>query len=177
MIYSIPPAFTLISSSRKQHVKEDENPLSLSSRRSHILELIILSLPVLHWCMNPPLVPQPIRVPYTHPNFPLRILSSVSSVTGMIVVGETLPSNTGMSDTPEHYPTSLRYLRASHSILGGFWIGDQVATRANSAPLSDANGTPLGDPIYNAFVLQEAVRLVDTSDRAIKTGREKALFM
>ncbi|KAI0254761.1 hypothetical protein BJV78DRAFT_1182797 [Lactifluus subvellereus] len=177
VLYSIPPAFTLISSSRRQHAKEDENLPPLSSSRSHIPELIIVILPALHWCLNPPLVPQPIRMPYTHPNFPLRILSSVPSVTGIIVVGETLSSNTGVSDTLERYPTSLRYLRASHSILGGFWIGDQVSTRANSPPLLDASGTPLGDPIYNAFVLQEAVRLIDTSDRAIETGREKALFI
>jgi hypothetical protein len=82
-----------------------------------------------------------------------------------------------MSDTSKRHTPSLRYLRSSHSILGGVWIGDQVATRANSAPLLDAEGTPLGDPIYNAFLLQEAVRLVDMSDRAIEPGQEKALFM
>ena len=95
----------------------------------------------------------------------------------MVVVGESLPSETWVPDSPEHQPMSLRYLRASHSILGGVWIGDNVSTRANSAPLLDAEGTPLGDSIYSAFVLQEAVRLVDTTDRAILSGQEKALFM
>jgi hypothetical protein len=101
----------------------------------------------------------------------------VPSVTGMIVVGESLLSDAGVQDTVERQPTSFRYLRASHSILGGVWIGDNVSTRANSAPLLDAEGTPLGDSIYSAFVLQEAVRLVDTSDRAVQSGQEKALFM
>jgi hypothetical protein len=170
--------FTSVPSPRKQDDKKDEHPPFVSMRRSHGLQLILLViLPALHWCLGPPLVPQPMREPYTHPKFPLRVLSSVSSVTGIVVVGESLPSDAWVSDPSEHYPLSLRYLRASHSILGGVWIGDQVSTRANSTPLHDANGTPLGDSFYHAFVLQEAVRLVDTTDRAIETGREKALFM
>lgn len=72
---------------------------------------------------------------------------------------------------------SLRYLRASHSILGGVWIEDKISTRAGSAPMLDVEGTPLGDSIYSAFVLQEAVRLIDTTDRAVQSGQEKALFM
>jgi hypothetical protein len=122
-------------------------------------------------------LPQPLTDPYTHPNFPLRILSSVPSVTGRIVVGESLPSDSWVPGASGQYPTSFRYLRASHSILGGVWIGDNVSTRDNSAPILDATGTPLGDSIYNAFVLQEAVRLFDTTDRAVQSGQEKALFM
>jgi hypothetical protein len=139
--------------------------------------LVVLVLPPLLWLLHPPLLPQPMTRSYTHPNAPLRILSSVPSVTGIIVVGESLPSDTWVPDTHERQPTSLRYLRASHSILGGVWIGDKVSTRANSAPLRDAEGTPLGDSIYSAFVLQEAVRLLDTADRAVQSGQEKALFM
>jgi hypothetical protein len=139
--------------------------------------LVILVLPVLHWLSNPPLLPQPMTEPYTHPNFPLRILSSLPSVTGIVVVGESLPSDTWVPDMPEQYPTSFRYLRASHSVLGGVWIGDKVSTRANSTPVLDATGTPLGDSIYSAFVLQEAVHLIDTTDRAVQSGQEKALFM
>lgn len=136
--------------------------------------LVILTLPALLWLSNPPLLPQPLTEPYTHPNFPLRILSSMPSVTGRIVVGESLPSIPGASG---QYPTSFRYLRASHSILGGVWIGENVSTRDNSAPVLDATGTPLGDSFYNAFVLQEAVRLFDTTDRAVRSGQEKVLFM
>jgi hypothetical protein len=168
---------TSAPSPRKQNDKDEHLPF-VSMRLSHGLQLVILViLPALHWCLDPPLVPQPMREPYTHPKFPLRVLSSVSSVTGIVVVGESLPSDAWVSDPSERHPLSLRYLRASHSILGGVWIGDHVSTRANSAPLHDAKGTPLGDSFYLAFVLQEAVRLVDTTDRTIETGREKALFM
>ncbi|KAH9999948.1 hypothetical protein BJV77DRAFT_975493 [Russula vinacea] len=139
--------------------------------------LVILVLPALHWLSNPPLLPQPMTEPYTHPNFPLRILSSLPSVTGIVVVGESLPSDSWVPDMPEQYPTSLRYLRASHSILGGVWIGDKVSTRANSTPVLDATGTPLGDSIYSAFVLQEAVHLIDMTNRAVQSGQEKALFI
>jgi hypothetical protein len=178
-LYCTLPAFTSWSSPPKQGDKENEDLPSTSSRRLYGLELILVILPVLQWCLSPPLVPKPMREPYTHPTFPLRILSSVSSVTGVVVVGESLPSDSWVSDTSKRYSPTVRYLRASHSLLGGVWIGNQVSTRDNtgSAPLLDAKGTPLGEPIFQAFVLQEAVRLVDTSDREIETGREKALFM
>jgi len=155
---------------------EGESLPSTSSRRL-VPGLTALLFPLLLWRLGPTVLPQPLTEPYTHPSFPLRILSSVPSVTGIIVVGEILPSDTWVPDTPESYPSSLRYLRASHSILGGVWIGAKVSQRASGAPLLDAKGTPLGDSIYSAFILQEAVRLIDTSDRAIRTGREKALFM
>jgi hypothetical protein len=155
--------------------ENDEDKLSPSTPSRHLVpKLTALLFPLLLWRLGPPVLPQPLTEPYRHPSFPLRILSSVPSITGIIVVGETLPSDTG---TPESYPTSLRYLRASHSILGGVWIGDNISQRASSAPLLDTKETPLGDSIYGAFVLQEAVRLIDTSDRAIRTGQEKALFL
>jgi hypothetical protein len=148
---------------------------SFSSR--WFFRLVILTLPALLWLSNPPLLPQPLTEPYTHPNFPLRILSSIPSVTGRIVVGESSPADSWVPGASGQYPPSLRYLRASHSILGGVWIGDQISTKDNSAPTLDATGTPLGDSIYSAFVLQEAVRLFDTTDRAVQSGQEKALFM
>jgi len=154
-----------------------DRPLMHSSSSWFLTWIVVLSFPLLLWFLGPPLLPQPTTRPYTHPNFPLRILSSLASVTGTIVVGESLPSDSWVPGTHEHQPPSLRYLRASHSILGGVWIGDQVSTRGDSAPLLDAEGTPLGDSIYSAFVLQEAVRLVDTTGRAIQSGQEKALFM
>jgi hypothetical protein len=143
---------------------------------SWFLMLVVLVLPALLWRLNP-LLPQPVTEPYTHPNFPLRILSSLPSITGVVVVGEILPSDTWVPGTPEKHPTSMRYLRASHSILGGVWIGDKVWTRANGAPMLDAAGTPIGDSIYTAFALQEAVRLIDTTNRAVQSGQEKALVM
>jgi len=152
-------------------------PLSPVSSSWYLTQLFLLVLSTLLWFLRPPLLPQPMTGHYTHPNFPMRVLSSVPSVTGMIVVGEILPHETGAPSTSESHPTSFRYLRASHSILGGVWIGDKVATRAGGVPVLDAEGTPLGDSIYSAFVLQEAVRLVDTTDRAIQGDQENALFM
>ena len=158
--------------------KDNDGDKSLpSTSRRLVPGLTALLFPLLLWRLGSPVLPQPLTEPYKHPSFPLRILSSVPSVTGMIVVGETLPSHAQVPSTLESYPSSLRYLRASHSILGGVWIGDNVSQRGDGAPLLDAEGTPLGDSIYNAFALQEAVRLIDSSDRAIQTGQEKALFM
>lgn len=170
---SSPPASVTSFLTRQRNLDE---PLSAVSS-SWFFRLVILTLPALLWLSNPPLLPQPMTEPYTHPNIPLRILSSIPSVTGRIVVGEFLPSDSWVPGTSGQYPTSFRYLRASHSILGGVWIGDNVSTRDNSDPTLDATGTPLGDSIYSAFVLQEAVRLFDTSDRAVRSGQEKALFM
>lgn len=155
---------------RRQH--DLDEPLSAVSS-SWFFRLVILTVPALLWLSKSPLLPQPLSEPYTHPNLPLRILSSTPSVTGRIVVGEFLP----VPGASGQYPTSFRYLRASHSILGGVWIGDKVSTRDNSAPILDASGTPLGDSIYSAFVLQQAVRLFDTTGRAVRSGQEKALFM
>jgi hypothetical protein len=175
VLYVSSSALFSVSSPRTEHDEGKSLP-SISSRRL-VPGLTALLFPLLLWRLGPPILPQPLTEPYTHPSFPLRILSSVPSVTGIIVVGETLPPDTRMAGTPETYPSSLRYLRASHSILGGVWVGDKISQRTSGAPLLDAEGTPLGDSIYSAFVLQEAVRLIDTSNRAIRTGQEKALFM
>ncbi|KAF8272063.1 hypothetical protein EI94DRAFT_1718915 [Lactarius quietus] len=174
-LYVSSSAFVSVSSPRRENDKDKSLP-SISSRRL-VPGFIALLFPLLLWQLGTPVLPQPLTEPYTHPSFPLRIISSEPSVTGIIVVGETLPSDTWVPGTTESYPSSLRYLRASHSILGGVWIGDKISQRASGSPLLDAEGTPLGDSIYSAFVLQEAVRLIETSDRAIRAGQEKALFI
>ncbi|KZP20218.1 S-adenosyl-L-methionine-dependent methyltransferase [Athelia psychrophila] len=90
------------------------------------------------------------------PAYPINILSSVQSTTGLIVVGEIhAPANNQLALPIE----AVRFLRASHSLLGGVWIDDKVHTLDDSPAYTDGNGTPLGDSIYAAFVLQEAVRL------------------
>lgn len=167
----------MISPPQRRQDRDGDEPSPPVSSSWPLTWLVISVLPALLWLLNPPLLLQPMTGPYTHPNFPLRILSSVPSVTGIIVVGESLPYDTWVPGTPERHPMSLRYLRASHSILGGVWIEDKISTRAGSAPMLDVEGTPLGDSIYSAFVLQEAVRLIDTTDRAVQSGQEKALFM
>jgi hypothetical protein len=115
------------------------------------------------------------KKPYAHPSYPLRILSSVHSVTGLIVVGEgTLRHNAeNHNDNMLH---SIRYLRASHSILGGVWIGDETRS-IDSANSVDEQGTPLGDSIYSAFVLQEAARLVNSPRKGREETWENALVM
>lgn len=113
--------------------------------------------------------------PHQIQDYPLRILSSKDSVTGVIVVGEILPPKADVADqTITH---SFRYLRASHSLLGGVWIGSNVAS-LNGVPFrTDQDGTPLGDSIYTTFVLQEAVRLVNNNMQGDIGKRENALIM
>jgi hypothetical protein len=98
----------------------------------------------------------------------------VQSTTGLVVVGEALPimANEGVTAIQ-----SMRYLRASHSLLGGVWIGDMVATINNAPPVVDSEGTPLGDSVYATFVLQEAARLVDNTGMGKDRKRENALIM
>ncbi|KAF7355544.1 Spermidine synthase [Mycena sanguinolenta] len=125
-----------------------------------------------HKFLASPVLPHPLLAPYLHPDFPLVIHSSVQSTTGLIVVGEALPppSYQGGSDAVMH---SLRYLRASHSLLGGVWMGGKIATLDDVPPQVDSYGTPLGDSIYGTFVLQEAARLVNSSSRAGKWERAR----
>jgi len=59
----------------------------------------------------------------------------------------------------------MRYLRASHSILGGVWIKQRAVSMDGSLSPRDATGNRLGDSIYPAFILQEAVRHIDSTSR------------
>jgi hypothetical protein len=81
----------------------------------------------------------------------VRVLASTHSVTGLLLVGENVEQG-------------FRFLRADHSLLGGRWVGSKVAPGSRDG---------LGDSIYSAFVLQEAVRLVERE----KTKDERALVM
>ena len=129
-------------------------------------KLMIILAFLAFWFAQPmlasPILPHPLPAPYTRPDYPLRILSAEQSVTGLITVAEVLPLKT---DTEIH---SMRYLRASHSILGGVWLYDKVHLLNGQQPEIDSLGTPLGDSIYAAFVLQEAVRLVNSTRRMDK---------
>ncbi|KAG6910941.1 hypothetical protein DXG01_005995 [Tephrocybe rancida] len=121
-----------------------------------------------------PVLPHPLPEPYTRPNTSITIHSSVQSVTGLIVVGEALASEDDSSDDDMH---SVRYLRASHSILGGVWMGSKVMILDKAKPVKDSLGTPLGDSIYSAFVLQEVVRLVNSTTRGEKAHWDNALLI
>ena len=80
----------------------------------------------------------------------MNLLARADSCTGTIVVAEDVKRG-------------FRYLRADHSLLGGVWIGKQ------------AFGKRIGDSIYTAFVLQEAIRLAKR-ERGDE-GEENALIM
>jgi len=82
-------------------------------------------------------------------------------------VGETAPGD----ETHSH----MRYLRASHSLLGGVWINDRAWSVDASFAVRDAAGIRLGDSIYTAFVLQEAVRLIDSTSRGNDWSGSEAL--
>ena len=95
-------------------------------------------------------IPSPF---HTHANATgprVNLLARADSCTGTIVVAEDVKRG-------------FRYLRADHSLLGGVWIGEQ------------AFGKQIGDSIYTAFVLQEAIRLAkrEKADGA----EENALIM
>lgn len=138
-----------------------------------VIPLVFVALLSLNPALRSPTLVDSIITPYNSPTYPLRILNSTQSKTGVVVVGEILPP-VDRSSTSLH---SIRYLRASHSLLGGVWIGDEVASLDSSPPLTDQDGTPLGDSIYSAFVLQEAVRLVNSTPQGRKGEYNHALII
>ncbi|KAG1752575.1 uncharacterized protein EDB91DRAFT_1103330 [Suillus paluster] len=138
-----------------------------------VTPLVFATLLSLNPILRSPTLVDSLVSPYNSTTYPLRILNSTRSKTGVVVVGEILPPADG-SSTPVQ---SIRYLRASHSLLGGVWIGDKVATLDDFPPLTDQRGTPLGDSIYSAFVLQEAVRLVNSTSQGRKGEWNHALII
>ncbi|KAJ7653477.1 spermidine synthase [Mycena rosella] len=164
------------SAAAKQKKKKAPPP----SSPSFIKPLLMVVFNVVWWTTHgwlaSPVLHHPLSQLYMHPSFPLLIHSSVQSITGLIVVGEALPppSYRGGPDSEMH---SLRYLRASHSLLGGVWVGAKVATLDDAPPLVDSYGTALGDSIYSAFVLQEAARLVNSSSEGAHRTWDRALII
>lgn len=126
--------------------------------------------------LKSPVLPHPLKQPYLHPDFPLLVHSSVQSVTGLISVGEALPPPK-FNGEPDEEMHSVRWLRADHSILGGVWMGAKIGVIDDTPPLEDAFGTMLGDSIYSTFVLQEAVRMVNSTAKAKKGDLNNALIM
>lgn len=134
-------------------------------------------LPLLLPKLEPPTLTHPLIEPFVDATASMRILYSERSRTGHILVGETLPNPDWKPDANESYPSSMRYLRASHSLLGGNWVSPKVFARDPTTVLfKDEAGTPLGDTIYSAFVVQEAVRLFEIEGRSFDEG-EHALLM
>lgn len=146
----------------------------ISSLSEHqVKAAAIFAFSAFWWAIHPnfmnPILPHPLSHVYTHPTYPLRVLSAEQSVTGLISVVEWLPplDYEGENDQQLH---SARYIRASHSLLGGVWTYDKIQVLDGEKPLMDLAGGPLGDSIYSTFVLQEAVRLVNST----KTGKADA---
>ncbi|EIN10543.1 hypothetical protein PUNSTDRAFT_65035 [Punctularia strigosozonata HHB-11173 SS5] len=160
----IPPS--VASTGPKRRAPDEIEPRTLLHRTIGLL-LIASAIPRLAWEYKPTLR-TPLEEPYLYPAHDpvVRILSSTHSVTGQIVVGEAMrPSDAKLQELGPNYLHSLRYLRADHSILGGVWIGERVATLGDqSAIVRDEDLIPLGDSIYSTFVLQEAARLVNSTE-------------
>jgi hypothetical protein len=133
-------------------------------------------VPILLPFWRSPVLPHPLLLPFTHPVLPLKILSSTQSITGLIVVGELLPPipSSHVDNTQLH---SLRYLRASHSLLGGVWLGDNAVSIDGTPMAFDEEGTVLGDSIYTAFLLQEAIRLFNVRETSEGDIQTNALIM
>jgi hypothetical protein len=135
------------------------------------LYLATLILQALLPSFHHPTLPHPLTQQYIHPTFPLRVLASTQSTTGIVVVGDILPQ----ADTELH---SLRYLRVAHSLVGGVFIEDRIVTIDGQPLAFDRQGYALGDSIFSAFALQEAVRLFYRPEHDQVTGRQrKALIM
>ena len=118
------------------------------------------------------LVSQPRGAAYSHPSYPLRILSVERSVTGLIVVGQGQIVQPSEHDSGSAH--TIRYLRASHSILGGVWVS---AADTELSAAADERASVLGDSIYTAFVLQEATRLVNSTEKGRQDAWDNALIM
>lgn len=142
-------------------------PLSTNQKMARLVLIPILPF-LTATILRPPTLPQPLSEPYIHPTYPLRILSSERSrYSGVVVVGEALPPTPDKPSVADIH--SLRYLRAGHSLLGGAWIGD-LATKGREPDTvaKDEAGELLGESMYDAFVLQEAVRLAEKPDGGVR---------
>lgn len=67
-----------------------------------------------------------------------------------------------------HIPSLVAY---------GCMIKLKVGILDDEPPLADSFGTPLGDSIYSTFVVQEAVRLVNSTDVGKANTWKNALVM
>lgn len=156
-------------------MKQSEPEFTFKSRAAAAIAFVGLWAASYRTFSNP-VLPHPLKETFTHPTHPVKVYSSVESVTGLISVAEWLPPDQqgGPEDELMH---SARYLRASHSILGGVWTHDKVAVLPGEEPVKDTFGTFLGDSIYSAFTLQEAVRLVNSTAKGKKGRWQNALVM
>jgi len=163
---------------QKESTKETaSNPVLSTAYRLTALAAFTGLWTVAYPYLKNPVLPHPLLEPYSHPTEPLKILSAVQSVTGLITVAEWQSPQSGDTQGATDVLSSARYLRASHSLLGGVWTYEKVAVLPGQEPLKDSFGTYLGDSIYSAFTLQEAARLVDSTAKGKAGSWESALVM
>ncbi|KIY69737.1 hypothetical protein CYLTODRAFT_420421 [Cylindrobasidium torrendii FP15055 ss-10] len=136
-------------------------PSAMQSKSTILLVFIALAATIYPKLANS-VLPHPLTEIYTHPSYPLQILQSTQSTTGLIVVGQSLDPLPN-AEPRDRQMSNVRYLRAAHSLLGGVWMGPKIW---RTTPTNDSLGTPLGDSIYCAFTLQEAARLVNSNPPA-----------
>lgn len=171
---TVPSATSAPNIASEKEAKKEKTPSTQRSQgvpldiAKHVTLFLALLTPFISYRF-PITLRKPLLEPYTHPTQPVRILSSVRSNTGVIVVGEALkrPSNLPPLDPsdPHAVITESRFLRADHSILGGVWVGDKAHSIDGRTPVNfDASGAGLGDSIYSTFVLQEAARFVRSTN-------------
>lgn len=164
-----------ISSSSKKKKKSQRT----KSRPTVQKVTLLATFGAVWWGTHPyfanPILPHPLHQTFTHPTYPLQILSAEQSITGLITVAQRLPPP-NFKDENEQDMHSARYLRASHSLLGGVWTHDNIHI-LDEPPISDSFGVPLGDSIYSTFVLQEAARLVNSTTAGKKEELLNALIM
>lgn len=167
------PSTMSSSSKKKKKFQRTESWLNIPKMT------LLTTFGAVWWGTHPyfanPILPHPLRQTFTHPTYPLQILSAEESITGLITVAQWLPAPNS-KDGNEHEMVSSRYLRASHSLLGGVWTHDNVYV-LDEPPISDSFGVPLGDSIYGTFVLQEAVRLVNSTTTGKEEEWRNALIM
>ena len=148
-----PPRSRTTDTKRSKSAQTKKRESNRSLRQAVLLCIYVLLFLFLrrHFLSSVP--NQPLTSTFQHPTYPLQILSSVSSVTGLIVVGQALPIPGESSD---NVISSVRYLRAAHSLLGGVWTHERVTVidpGSDESSLTDSFGAPLGHRPYR-FRLQ-----------------------
>ncbi|WRT66420.1 uncharacterized protein IL334_003376 [Kwoniella shivajii] len=109
--------------------------------------LLLLRIPLLILALRQQVfLRPPTSNPYITANGELRVISSVRSITGQIVVAENLKDG-------------YRFLRCDHSILGGRWIRE-----VTDDSIKGGIRTNMGDSIFATFNLQEIAVLAHRSD-------------
>ena len=84
-------------------------------------------------------------------------------------------SITGMITVVENSIAGYRVLKCDHSLLGGLWVGlkkDELLDKGITGEELEMRSVDEAESVYTAFLVQEAVRLVNPPKQA-----EKALIM